>query len=80
MTQSPVNNSANDIESGQKFGQPIYYPIYYPILSNIIEGFTVIRRFFQGICCTSPIFWRDLVSFAELLTGFSVIRRIFDRI
>ena len=27
-----------------------------------------------------PNLWRDLVSFAKLLTGFSVIRRIIDRI
>ena len=40
----------------------------------------VIGQIFEGICGHSPDFWRDLLSFAEFLNGFAVIRRTFEAI
>ena len=47
------------------------------VFSGIFSGFAVIRRIIDGIWCHSSNFRPDLVSFAELLSGFDVIRQIF---
>ena len=82
-----LKKTANDSKSIQKLGKLIYYHILSDIWSYILsyiadffQGFAIIRQTFEGICCHSPNFWRDLLSFAEFLKAFAIIRRIHEGI